>query len=157
MTINKKQIVLIIIAILAMILIVASYNTKSTIFGARPSSNTNTVIKKSDDLQIEILKEGTGEQKVKAGDTLIVNYIGSLEDGTTFDSSYERENPYSFRIGFGNVIKGWDEGLIGMKVGEKRKLTIGHDLAYGDAGRSIIPGGATLIFEIDLLSIQENQ
>lgn len=156
MTINKKQIAMIIIAVLVLILIIASYNTKSTIFGVRPNAHTNTVITKSDDLRIEILKEGIGDQKVKAGDTLLVNYIGSLEDGTTFDSSYERDTPYSFRIGFGNVIKGWDEGLIGMRVGEKRKLTIGSNLAYGDSGRSSIPGGATLIFEVDLLSIQEN-
>jgi FKBP-type peptidyl-prolyl cis-trans isomerase len=105
-------------------------------------------------LQVEILKEGSEGQVVQKGDTITVHYTGTLEDGTKFDSSVDRGTPFSTQIGVGQVIKGWDIGMIGMKIGEKRKLTIASDLAYGDSGiPGAIPGGATLIFEVELLSI----
>lgn len=106
------------------------------------------------ELIIEDLLVGTGPSST-AGDTLSVHYTGTLEDGTVFDSSLDRGAPFEFVIGQGYVIQGWDQGMLGMQVGGKRKLTIPSDLAYGDRGiPGAIPGGATLIFEVELLEIK---
>lgn len=109
-----------------------------------------------EDLAIEILEEGTGEE-AQNGDSVKVHYTGRLEDGTKFDSSLDRGEPFVFTLGTGQVIKGWDLGLLGAKVGDKRKLTIPADLGYGDsgAGGGKIPPGATLIFEIEVLEINK--
>ena len=97
---------------------------------------------------------GTGAEAV-VGKKITVNYSGTLTDGTKFDSSYDRGTPFSFNLGAGEVIKGWDQGFAGMKVGGKRKLTIPSDLAYGPNGiPGAIPGGATLIFEVELLKVE---
>ena len=108
------------------------------------------------DMKVEILKEGTGEAS-KNGDNVSVHYVGTLEDGTKFDSSVDRGIPFSFPLGAGQVIKGWDLGVLGMKVGEKRKLTIPANLAYGETGTpgGPIPPNATLIFEVELLGINQ--
>ncbi|MBU0510606.1 MAG: FKBP-type peptidyl-prolyl cis-trans isomerase [Chloroflexi bacterium] len=89
------------------------------------------------------------------GQIVVVHYTGWLEDGTQFDSSLDRGQPFTFPLGTGSVIPGWDEGLATMKVGGKRQLVIPAELGYGDAGAGIIPPGATLIFEVELLDIQE--
>ncbi|XP_058495446.1 peptidyl-prolyl cis-trans isomerase FKBP2 [Solea solea] len=92
--------------------------------------------------------------KSRKGDVLNMHYTGKLEDGTEFDSSIPRDRPFTFTLGTGQVIKGWDQGLLGMCEGEKRKLVIPSELGYGDRGAPPkIPGGATLIFEVELLSI----
>jgi len=104
-------------------------------------------------LKKEILEEGTGILADEEN-TVVVHYIGTLGDGTKVDSSIDRGQPFSFILGEGRVIAGWEQGILGMKVGEKRKLTIASDLAYGDAGVGAIPGGATLIFEVELLEIK---
>lgn len=110
---------------------------------------------KNMDLNIEMVKEGTGDRVTKKGDTLEMHYTGTLLNGTKFDSSVDRGTPFTFTLGAGQVIKGWDEGLLGMKVGEKRKLTIPADMAYGSQGAGdIIPPNSTLIFETELLSIK---
>lgn len=110
----------------------------------------------SDDngLKIEDLKVGTGEE-LKDNDLAVLHYTGWLTDGTKFDSSLDRDEPFEVRIGAGYVIKGWDMGLPGMKVGGRRKLTIPPELGYGRYGVDPdIPGDATLIFEVELLKIK---
>lgn len=96
---------------------------------------------------------GTGEV-AKAGQTVSVHYTGWLTNGTKFDSSVDRGQPFSFPLGAGRVIKGWDEGVQGMKVGGKRKLTIPANLGYGARGAGgVIPPNATLVFDVELLSV----
>jgi len=98
------------------------------------------------------LKPGKGPG-AKAGDKVSVHYVGMLTDGTKFDSSRDRNRPFDLTLGSGQVIKGWEQGLLGMKVGELRKLVIPPGLAYGDRGRPGIPANSTLVFEIELLSL----
>ncbi|KAF0296601.1 Peptidyl-prolyl cis-trans isomerase FKBP2 [Amphibalanus amphitrite] len=96
--------------------------------------------------------------KSRRGDLLHMHYTGTLEDGTEFDSSIPRGQPLTFTLGSGQVIKGWDQGLIGMCEGEKRKLVIPPDLGYGSSGAPPkIPGGATLVFEVDLVKIERKE
>ncbi|MFH1111769.1 MAG: FKBP-type peptidyl-prolyl cis-trans isomerase [Patescibacteria group bacterium] len=115
-----------------------------------PNSQTTP----SQNLIMEIIKSGEGAE-AKTGDRVTVNYTGWLSDGTKFDSSLDRGEPFSFSLGAGQVIIGWDQGVVGMKIGEQRKLIIPPQLAYGDqgAGNGVIPVKATLIFEIELLQI----
>lgn len=102
----------------------------------------------------KIITEGTGDGIV-AGNTVTVHYVGTLENGKEFDSSRKRGEPFTFIIGNGSVIKGWDEGMIGMKVGEKALLTITPDYGYGIAGAGdTIPPNSTLIFEVEILAKQ---
>lgn len=101
---------------------------------------------------IDDIKIGTGEE-VKKGDTVSVHYVGTLQGGEEFDNSRKRSEPFEFKVGEGMVIKGWEEGLIGMKVGGQRVLVIPPDMAYGDRGVGPIPGGATLVFSIELMEI----
>ena len=106
-------------------------------------------------MKVEILKQGTGAQ-AKTGDTVTVNYVGALENGIKFDSSIDRETPFPFTLGENRVIKGWELGVLGMRAGEKRKLTIPPELGYGSAGAGgVIPPNATLIFEVDMLKIDQ--
>lgn len=104
-------------------------------------------------LQIEDIVEGTGASP-QVGQNVTVHYTGTLENGTKFDSSLDRGQPFTFRIGVGQVIKGWDEGVMTMKVGGKRKLTIPPQLGYGARGVGPIPPNSTLIFEVELLGVQ---
>ncbi len=121
---------------------------------ASPTSVNNQPVVK--ELKIEDIKVGTGSAEVKSGDTVVVNYKGTLLDGTQFDSSYDRNQPFETKIGAGMVIKGWDEGLLGMKVGGKRRLTIPSDMAYGSQGAGgVIPPNSPLIFELELLAIKQ--
>lgn len=117
------------------------------------NSTENQTASPSAGLQIEDIKVGSGPA-VKSGDTVVINYTGTLLDGTKFDSSYDRGQPFTTQIGVGQVIKGWDEGVVGMKVGGKRKLTIPPDLAYGDQAVGSIPPNSTLVFEVELMGIK---
>ncbi len=106
------------------------------------------------ELKIEELTVGTGTEATK-GRSVSVHYVGTLESGKKFDSSRDREEPFDFKLGAGMVIKGWDLGVAGMKVGGKRRLTIPSDLGYGDRGYpGVIPPRATLIFEVELLAVR---
>ncbi|MCF7906917.1 FKBP-type peptidyl-prolyl cis-trans isomerase [Patescibacteria group bacterium] len=108
------------------------------------------------DLEIEILEEGQEEREVKDGDVISVHYVGTLTDGTKFDSSLDRGETFVFTVGADQVIPGWEQGVLGMKLGEKRKLIIPSSLAYGEQGiPGVIPPQATLIFEVDLVSFVE--
>ena len=104
-------------------------------------------------LKYDDLEEGTGAEAV-VGNQVSVHYTGWLEDGTKFDSSLDRNQPFQFALGRGQVIRGWDEGVQGMKVGGKRKLIIPAQLGYGAAGAGgVIPPNATLVFEVELLEV----
>src|ERR1035437_8770453 len=120
---------------------------------ASTGANMNNVITTADGLQIQDEIVGTGVE-VKSGDTVTVNYLGTLTDGTKFDSSYDRNQPFTTQIGVGQVIQGWDKGIIGMKVGGKRKLIIPAALGYGSQATGSIPANSTLIFEVELLSVK---
>eukprot|EP00095_Tigriopus_kingsejongensis_P011665 maker-scaffold59_size442576-snap-gene-0.26 protein:Tk11665 transcript:maker-scaffold59_size442576-snap-gene-0.26-mRNA-1 annotation:"fk506-binding protein 7 precursor" len=108
-------------------------------------------------LQIEFVeKVDPCEKEAQNGDLLTMHYTGTLEDGTKFDSSRDRSEPFKFQVGVGQVIKGWEEGIVGMCVGEKRKLIVPADLGYGEQGAGdVIPGGATLYFDVELLEVEE--
>jgi FKBP-type peptidyl-prolyl cis-trans isomerase len=111
-------------------------------------------VTRPDGLVIEELKVGTGAE-AKKGQTVTVHYTGWLTNGTKFDSSVDRNEPFMFHLGAGEVIKGWDEGVQGMKVGGKRKLTIPASMGYGARGAGgVIPPNATLVFDVELLKVQ---
>jgi peptidylprolyl isomerase len=114
--------------------------------GCGSDTPTAPVLFRAEDLVV-----GSGAPAV-AGDTLTVHYIGTLEGGQVFDDSYARGEPYTFRLGAGAVIQGWDLGLVGIRVGGKRRLIIPPELAYGSQGRPPIPPNATLHFDIELVA-----
>ncbi len=132
-------------------------------FRAKPAAqeiNTPTPMDtQQDGLKYEIIKEGTGAE-VKVGDVAVVNYTGMLTDGTVFDSSvlpeFNHVYPFEFTVGAGHVIKGWDLGVAGMKIGEKRKLTLAPEFAYGSRAAGKIPANSTLIFEVELVGIKHD-
>ena len=108
----------------------------------------------SDSVKIETLAEGMGRSPA-AGDTVVVHYTGWLENGEKFDSSVDNGQPFTFELGHGGVIPGWDEGVATMRVGEKAKLTIPPALGYGARGAGgVIPPNATLVFEVELLEVR---
>lgn len=144
----------IILALLGIIIIstAAVYLTQKQSTKNNAMQPTNINQSKEEELKIEILTEGSGAAAA-SGNIVSVHYTGALEDGTKFDSSLDRGEPFVFQLGGGMVIKGWEQGLLGMKVGEKRKLTIPSSLGYGQTGVGPIPPNAILIFEVELLGI----
>ena len=109
--------------------------------------------KLDNDLQYQDVVVGSGRE-AKPGDMVAAHYSGTLVDGTKFDSSYDRGEPFAFILGGGMVIKGWDMGIEGMKVGGKRKLIIPPQLGYGAQARGPIPANATLLFDVELMAVQ---
>lgn len=123
-------------------------------FEAAGDAKKESVVKTASGLEYVDLVEGKGASPQK-GQTVIVHYTGWLTDGKKFDSSVDRNEPFAFQIGVGQVIRGWDEGVSTMKVGGKRKLTIPPDLGYGKRGAGgVIPPNATLVFDVELLDIK---
>jgi len=148
-----KIITIIILVIILILVAVGIY------FFATPKAETNQKTSDSYDIQgmkVEILNEGSGVA-AKSGDTVTVNYTGTLTDGTKFDSSLNPgRTPFQFTLGQNRVIQGWELGVTGMKVGEKRRLTIPPELGYGTQGAGgLIPPNATLMFDIDMLGINK--
>ncbi|XP_025830162.1 12 kDa FK506-binding protein-like [Agrilus planipennis] len=106
-------------------------------------------------VQIESISPGDGQTFPKTGQTVVVHYTGTLENGKKFDSSRDRGTPFKFHIGKGEVIKGWDEGVAQLSVGQRAKLICSPDYAYGSRGHpGIIPPNATLIFDVELLKVE---
>ncbi|TAF02349.1 MAG: FKBP-type peptidyl-prolyl cis-trans isomerase [Nostocales cyanobacterium] len=128
---------------------------KNTVIVSNTMPDTKNVTTPSGLKYIELAegkKEGATPQK---GQTVVVHYTGTLEDGTKFDSSRDRNQPFKFKLGVGQVIKGWDEGLSTMKVGGRRQLIIPSELGYGARGAGgVIPPNATLLFDVELLGIE---
>ncbi len=158
----KKQII---VAVLTVMLASSACTKKTEESTTETTSNTtaqttsNTSGTQTGDtgsaskVEIEDMTVGKGAEAV-SGKTVTVNYVGTLKDKTKFDSSYDRKEPFSFSLGAGQVIKGWEQGIVGMKVGGKRKLTIPPELAYGDNAVGAIPAKSTLIFEVELLDVK---
>lgn len=119
------------------------------------TDNTKNKITTIQGMKIETTKQGSGPE-IKNGQTAVMKYTGKLENGTVFDATDKHGGiPFEFSLGAGQVIKGWDLGVLGMKVGEKRTFTIPSDLGYGAGGiPGVIPGGATLIFDVELVGIK---
>jgi FKBP-type peptidyl-prolyl cis-trans isomerase len=143
------------VAICAMVLLVAACGDK-----AAPAKVLAPVPPPAELQKVDIVK-GSGEG-ISQGQVAVVHYTGWLyeptapeQKGTKFDSSRDRGEPFPFMIGAGQVIRGWDEGVQGMQPGGQRRLVIPSDLAYGDSGKGPIPGGATLVFDVELLKIEE--
>ena len=140
-----------IVAILFTVL--AVFHTISA--NSEEEENRGKMVKTDSGLEYVVLEEGSGPVAQK-GQKVKVHYTGKLEDGTVFDSSVDRGEPIMFTLGVGQVIKGWDEGIEGMKVGEKRQLTIPPDLGYGARGAgNVIPPNSVLIFDTELVEIVE--
>jgi hypothetical protein len=112
-----------------------------------PPATTNATVETKD------LKVGTGAE-AKSGDKVTVHYTGTLTNGTKFDSSVDKGTPYTFTLGAGSVIEGWEKGILGMKVGGKRQLTIPPSLGYGSQDKGTIPPNSTLLFDVELLKVE---
>jgi FKBP-type peptidyl-prolyl cis-trans isomerase len=140
----------------ALLTMLVAFVSAAAAFAAAPAAPAKTSgkgTKTASGLQYWDLKKGTGAV-AKAGQTVKVHYTGWLTDGKKFDSSLDRNEPFEFKLGAGMVIRGWDEGVAGMKVGGKRQLRIPPDLGYGAAGAgAAIPPNSTLVFDVELLGV----
>ena len=129
-------------------------DSKSAAASPGAAVDSAALTKTASGLQYQDVVVGTGPE-AKAGQTAVVHYTGWLTDGTKFDSSRDRGQPFSFPLGGGQVIAGWDEGVAGMKVGGRRKLVIPPDLGYGAMGSPpVIPASATLVFDVELIGVE---
>jgi peptidylprolyl isomerase len=152
---NKNFLIAILVGVAALgifVFFTFGFYQGSTTPPAVNKTATNTAPQETE-LKIEDIKEGTGPA-VKSGDNIVIHYKGTLTNGKTFDSSYDRGEPFQTTIGVGQVIEGWDKGVVGMKVGGKRKLTIPPSMGYGSQAAGEIPPNSTLIFEVELIEIK---
>lgn len=154
---STAVLIAVMVVIAAVVVAMILFYSKDDNQAKESNNNQNQMENKNlaDGLQITDEVVGTGAEAV-AGKTVSVNYSGTLVDGKKFDSSYDRNQPFSFVLGAGQVIRGWDEGVLGMKVGGKRKLVIPPALGYGsqDVGNGLIPANSTLVFEVELLAVR---
>ena len=143
------------VRIIAIVIVAAlAISAIAYLISKRSGSGGGTEVTTASGLKYADIVEGTGPSPT-TGQMVSVHYTGTLQNGTKFDSSVDRGKPYEFRIGTGSVIKGWDEGLMTMKVGGKRKLIIPPNLGYGPRGNPPnIPGNSTLLFDVELLGIK---
>lgn len=156
---NKTTIIIVLVIVIAAVIgLMLFKQPKQTELNQNINTNQMANTNQNEqltDVKIEILTAGGGEAVVKSGDLITVNYTGWLTNGIKFDSSLDQNQPFSFNIGAGQVIQGWDKGLLGMKIGEKRRITIPSEMGYGSSGAGgAIPPNATLIFEVELLGIK---
>jgi FKBP-type peptidyl-prolyl cis-trans isomerase len=165
---SKREWIAVSVAVIATVMLFFGNNVWNLFFGSSDSENRSDTLVTEDGskkapltnisqvpgVEIYDLKEGTGEEAIP-GKIISVHYIGTLSDGTKFDSSIDRGSPYSFQLGAGKVIPGWDVSIPGMKVGGIRKLVISPELAYGPNAVGKIPANSTLIFEVQLLEIKQ--
>jgi len=149
----NKYVLLSILSVVIFGFILAGLLTSQSVTSDDTIDISENIMSKTGELVVETIQEGTGDQVVESGDDIVIHYRGTLEDGTVFDSSYDRGEPFQTQIGVGEVIRGWDEGVIGMKPGEKRKLIIPPAMGYGEQGIGSIPPNSTLIFEVELVEI----
>lgn len=150
---DKKTIIVVLISIVVVGLLIGGGLIGGLFTNNKTQENNTMTTNTNSQLQIKDTQEGTGAVAV-AGKTVTVHYTGVFADGKKFDSSVDRGTPFTFTLGSGMVIKGWDIGVEGMKVGGKRILVIPPDLAYGPNDYGPIPGNSTLIFEIELLDVK---
>jgi FKBP-type peptidyl-prolyl cis-trans isomerase len=152
----KQHTVIGIVSIVVLVVVVAGVSllVNSTAQAPAAKTTSQSSSQKGSTMQLQVTDQtvGTGAEAV-AGKSVTVNYTGTLTNGTVFDSSYSRNQPFTFTLGAGQVIKGWDEGVVGMKVGGKRKLVIPPSLGYGSQAQGPIPANSTLIFEVQLVSV----
>ena len=161
---EKQKRVSVVVALLVLILL---FIAGALLFGFFEKTDTVTTTEENDEKQtvVEGLPDGVQAELIKEGEVagavavegklVTVHYVGRLQDGTVFDSSYDRGEAFSFLLGAGQVIQGWDLGVKGMRVGESRLLTLAPEYAYGDRAIGSIPANSTLIFEVELLEVSE--
>lgn len=154
---QKNTIITVVVGLLVLsVIVIAVAKSQSTDQNTASNSTSSTTSQEdssmSEDLKIEDITVGEGEEAV-AGKEVTVHYTGTFTNGTKFDSSVDRGEPFTFTLGAGRVIEGWDEGVAGMKVGGKRKLTVPPELGYGPNDYGSIPGGSTLLFDVELLEV----
>lgn len=154
MKISKEKLALLIGAGALLIALLVIFTPLKKIKTTLPTSEKGEVMPETEELIIEDLQEGSGPA-VAVGDNITIHYTGMLTNGLVFDSSVTRGEPLKTRIGVGQLIAGWDEGVPGMKVGGKRKLTIPASKAYGNRSVGSIPANSTLVFEVELVSIDK--
>lgn len=157
---NRNEMIAVALGIVVVVIIL-SIGVFNAVFRSTPSESaplTGTSMKyaNTQGLTVEDITLGNGAEAVP-GSVVVAHYTGTLEDGTVFDSSVTRGTPFQFTLGTGQVIRGWDLGIAGMKVGGKRKLTIAPELAYGSRAIGAIPADSTLIFEVELLGVSNSQ
>lgn len=153
---KKTLLSLLVLAIIVVGLVLLLKNTKTmepNLEEVALEANQFEAFSEIEDLMMVVLKEGEGEE-IAAGQTASVHYIGTLVDGTVFDSSLTRGNPFEFTLGAGQVIQGWDIGVTGMKVGEQRRLIVPASYGYGDRQVGPIAPNSVLIFDVELLEIK---
>ena len=141
-----------VICLLAFAFFIFGFNEQPSLT-QRETTTANVAPTSSEKVKTEDITVGTGKE-VSTGDTVVIHYTGTLQNGTKFDSSYDRNEPFETKIGVGQVIKGWDIGVVGMKVGGKRKLTIPPSLGYGSQEVGSIPPNSTLLFDVELIDVK---